>query len=206
MMHDGIPGTKRGLLFVIAVFAIFLQAGLWSARRKAQEVFPDNSLIPKPRLLDLVKGTSGTTVNEHPIPKLMAEAELKFRERLSRQSKTLAQAVAEYRKRFKRDPPRGFDDWWKFAQDNGVLMVDDYNAISEDLEPFWDLSPAEFRLRASLVSIQFTRFVFCSHTKLRYNVGWSFAFSRCSEGSRRRGQGREHQRWIRQSRRCQRPC
>ncbi|KIP05614.1 glycosyltransferase family 90 protein [Phlebiopsis gigantea 11061_1 CR5-6] len=80
----------------------------------------------------------------------MDDAEAAFRERLSRQSKTLAQAVAEYRKRFKRDPPRGFDDWWRFVQDNGVLMVDEYNAITEDLEPFWDISPEEFRLRASL--------------------------------------------------------
>lgn len=154
-MQDGIPGTKRGLLFVVAVFAIFMQAGLWSARRKTQELFPDNSLISKPRLLvNLVKGDSEATVGEHPIPKLMAEAETKFRDRLSRQSKTLAQAVAEYRKRFNRDPPRGFDDWWKFVQDNGVLMVDEYSAIAEDLEPFWELSPAEFRLRASLVSVR----------------------------------------------------
>lgn len=151
-MQDGIPGTKRGFLFVVAVFAVFMQAGLWSARRKANEVFPDNSLVPKPQLLvNLVTGNNEDVVKEHPIPKLMADAEVKFRERLSRQSKTLAQAVAEYRRRFKRDPPRGFDNWWKFVQDNGVLMVDEYNAVTEDLEPFWDLSPEEFRLRASLV-------------------------------------------------------
>lgn len=153
-MQDGIPGTKRGLLSVVAVFVIFMQAGLWSARSKTQELFPDNSLGLKPRLLvDLVKGDAKSTVSEHPIPKLMADAELKFRDRLSRQSKTLAHAVSEYQKRFNRDPPRGFDDWWKFVQDNGVLMVDEYNAITEDLAPFWELSPAEFRLRASLVSV-----------------------------------------------------
>ena len=153
-MQDSIPSTKRGLLCVVAVFAIFMQAGLWSARRKTSEVSPDNSIVPKPQLLvNFVVGDDKTVVKEHPIPKLMADAETKFRERLSRQSKTLAQAVAEYRKRFKRDPPRGFDDWWRFVQDNDVLMVDEYSAITEDLEPFWDLSPEEFRLRASLVSL-----------------------------------------------------
>ena len=151
-MQDGISGSKRGILFVVVVLAVFMQAGLWSARRKTQEIFPDNSLVPKaPSLLSLVKGDTKTVIKEHPIPKLMAAAEEQFRERLSRQSKTLAQAVKEYKKRFKRDPPRGFDDWWKFVQDNGVLMIDEYNAISEDLEPFWDLSPEEFRRRASLV-------------------------------------------------------
>lgn len=159
-MHDGIPGSKRGFLYVAAVLLIFMQAGLWSARRKTQEVFPGSSLVPKtPSLLSLVKGDSRTIIKEHPIPKLMAEAELQFRERLSRQSGTLAQAVAEYKKRFKRDPPRGFGDWWKFVQDNDVLMVDEYNAITEDLEPFWDLSSAEFRQRASLVRYIYSSFI-----------------------------------------------
>ena len=152
-MQDGIPSSKRGFLFVLAVFIIFLQAGLWSARKKTQDVFPDSALVPKPGLLSFVKRDSRMTTKQHPIPKLMAEAEVKFRDRLSKQSKTLAEAVKEYKKRFKRDPPRGFDHWWRFVQDNNVLMVDEYNAIAEDLEPFWDLSPAEFRSRASLVRI-----------------------------------------------------
>lgn len=149
---EGIPGTKRGVLFIVAVCAVFLQAGLWSARRTTREIFPDNSLLSKaPRLVTFMKGDAKPSIKEHPIPRLMAEAESKFRNLLSSQSSTLAQAVAEYKKRFNRDPPKGFDEWWKFIQDNDVLMVDEYNAITEDLEPFWDLPPTEFRLRASLV-------------------------------------------------------
>lgn len=149
---EAIPGTKRGIFFIVAVFAVFMQAGLWSAKRSTHDIFPDNSLIPKTSsILALVKGYARPSIKEHPIPRLMAEAEQKFRKLLSRQSSTLSKAVAEYKKRFKRDPPKGFDDWWKFVQDNDVLMVDEYNAITEDLEPFWSLSPSEFRLRASLV-------------------------------------------------------
>jgi uncharacterized protein YneF (UPF0154 family) len=151
-MLEAIPGSKRGIFFVIVVFCVFMQAGLWSARRTVHQVFPDNPLIPKPNsLIKLIKGNARPTLKEHPIPKLMAEAEINFRNLLAKQSKTLPEAVAEYKRRFGRDPPKGFDDWWKFIQDNGVLMVDEYNAIAEDLEPFWDLSPAEFRMRASLV-------------------------------------------------------
>lgn len=152
-MLEAAPGSKRGTFFIVAVLAVFMQAGLWSARRTAHETFPDNSLIPKTQsLMSLVKGAARPTLKEHPIPKLMADAELNFRNLLARQSKTLPEAVAEYKRRFSRDPPKGFNDWWKFIQDNGVLMVDEYNAITEDLEPFWDLSPAEFKLRATLVS------------------------------------------------------
>ncbi len=99
-----------------------------------------------------MKGDSRASIKEHPIPALMTEAENNFRHLLSKQSKTLAQAVAEYKSRFKRDPPRGFDQWWNFVRDNDVLMVDEYNAITEDLAPFWDITPAELRFRASMVS------------------------------------------------------
>lgn len=154
-MHEGIPGTKRGILFFVVICVVFMQAGLWAARRTAQDSFPDNSLVPKPKLLSLVRHDSSAGIKEHPIPKLMLAAENKFRNLLSSQSKTLAHAVAEYRRRYKRDPPFGFDEWWKYVKDNGVLMVDEYDAVNEDLAPFWDVSPVEFRLRASLVCPSF---------------------------------------------------
>jgi hypothetical protein len=42
-----------------------------------------------------------------------------------RQSKTLQQAVAEYKKRYKLDPPLGFDAWFRFCQENDVKFIDD---------------------------------------------------------------------------------
>lgn len=201
-MHDGMPGGKRGIIFLVAICAVFMQAGLWTARRRTEEVFPDDSFVKTPKLLSLVTGDSRDTVTEHPIPKLMAEAEQKFRDVLTRQSKTLVHAVAEYKRRFGRDPPRGFDDWWKFVQDNGVLMVDEYNAISEDLEPFWDLSPVEFRLRASLVR---NELYLLNHSVADVPfVGRPSTFGRHGQGSQRRKHGSEHQRWLRQHRECQR--
>ncbi|KAG1730274.1 glycosyltransferase family 90 protein [Suillus paluster] len=82
----------------------------------------------------------------------MADAEEKFKGMLSRQSKTLEDAVVEYRKRYGREPPKGFGDWWQFAQENHVKLVDEFDAINEDLAPFWNMSPVEFRRRAVQVS------------------------------------------------------
>lgn len=48
---------------------------------------------------------------EHPIPKLVNEAEKRWDALARRQSTTFAQAVMEYRRRNNRDPPRGFDQW-----------------------------------------------------------------------------------------------
>ena len=49
----------------------------------------------------------------HPIPKLMKEAEEKYIAKLRRQSRSLDQAVAEYKRRYKIDPPKDFDLWWQ---------------------------------------------------------------------------------------------
>jgi hypothetical protein len=54
-------------------------------------------------------------VNEngpHPIFELVREAERNWKEKLRRASKTLVEAVREYRRRYKRDPPKGFDLWY----------------------------------------------------------------------------------------------
>lgn len=182
-MHEA-TGTKRGVLFSITLCVVFIQAGLWAGRRATQDSFPDNSIASKQNLLSLVRMGSKDSVKEHPIPKLMVEAENRYRKLLSSQSKTLPQAVSEYKRRFKRDPPQGFDEWWKFVQDNDVLMADEYDAITEDLEPFWDITPTELKQRASLVRLRlfYTRRVIQSRW-----TGWSSTVYRPGQGSQGRG-------------------
>ncbi|EJF61743.1 hypothetical protein DICSQDRAFT_161376 [Dichomitus squalens LYAD-421 SS1] len=150
-MYDGLSGQKRGLLFFAAVVIVFMQGGLWSARRRTVDNFPDDALVASTsRYLSFAWSNSRPTIKEHPIPGLMAEAEKAFREKLSRQSKTLEDAVAEYQRRYGRKPPRGFDDWWRFAQENDVLMIDEYDNIDEDLAPFWEITGEQLRWRASV--------------------------------------------------------
>lgn len=47
----------------------------------------------------------------HPIFELMSRAEDSWKTKLKKASKSLDDAVAEYRRRYHRAPPRGFDDW-----------------------------------------------------------------------------------------------
>lgn len=47
----------------------------------------------------------------HPIFKLIRDAEVAWKNKHRRASKTLKEAVAEYKRRYGRDPPRGFDHW-----------------------------------------------------------------------------------------------
>ncbi|TFK32162.1 capsular associated protein [Crucibulum laeve] len=89
-----------------------------------------------------------SVVKEHPIEKLMEDAEEKYRAKVGSQSKTLRAAVDEYKRRHKRPPPKGFDLWWKFAQQYNVKMVDEYDGLIEDLAPFWEISGEELRRRS----------------------------------------------------------
>jgi hypothetical protein len=49
---------------------------------------------------------------------------------ITRQSKTLPQAVTEYIRRYGRSPPKGFEMWWQFCKKNGVKIVDDVSLLS----------------------------------------------------------------------------
>ncbi len=78
----------------------------------------------------------------HPITQLIAQNREHWRRLLQRQSTTLAGAVEEYRRRYNRPPPKGFDQWWDFAKDRDVQLIDEYDKMNEDLAQFYALSPA----------------------------------------------------------------
>nr|XP_001398904.2 capsule-associated protein CAP1 [Aspergillus niger CBS 513.88] len=84
----------------------------------------------------------------HPVASLVKNAEQQFDRLLSRQSKTLAQAVDEYRERYNMHPPPHFDKWFQFAKDRGVQLIDEYDTIYHALLPFWALEPKTIRDRA----------------------------------------------------------
>lgn len=157
--RDGQSFLRRrsGLIFLFFVFVAFTQAGLYAAYRRTYSGIQtdppdtDSSWTLNSAAFPL-SGASKSGIDEHPIPKLMEEAEVQYREKLNRQSKTLGAAVTEYQKRYKRPPPKGFDDWWEFAQKYSVVMVDEFDVLVEDLAPFWAISGEEFRRRSVQVS------------------------------------------------------
>lgn len=79
---------------------------------------------------------------EHPIKLLHLEATEKFQKMIDRQSKTIEEAVAEYKRRYNRDPPEGFEKWFEFAQFKNSVIIDDFDMILESLEPWLKLPAA----------------------------------------------------------------
>lgn len=98
---------------------------------------PGNSPKPKP-----APGGS------HPIWHLVKDAEGEFEAVKARQSRTLREAVAEYRRRYELPPPPNFDKWWAFAKSKNVQLVDEFDTVLDLLTPFWGLKPSTVRARA----------------------------------------------------------
>ncbi|KAH0565848.1 hypothetical protein GP486_000745, partial [Trichoglossum hirsutum] len=145
-----------GLGAVVALWQTFHSIiGLKFSRR----IFIVFSLLPlliflyKPTISDhplkWVAGMSDKldTVSNHPVDELMKSAQQHYQKMVQGQSKTLKEAVREYKRRYNRSPPPNFDIWFEYARANGVILVDEYDVIMETLEPFWGIAPAEIRRR-----------------------------------------------------------
>ncbi|ROW12721.1 hypothetical protein VMCG_00296 [Cytospora schulzeri] len=85
----------------------------------------------------------------HPMWHLIRDAETKLEEVKTRQSRSLEEAVSEYRRRYGIPPPPNFDKWYQFATSKGVQLIDEFDMIHELLTPFWGLKPSTIRSRAA---------------------------------------------------------
>jgi hypothetical protein len=59
----------------------------------------------------------------HPIFELIDRAAIEWKSKLARASKTLNEAVAEYKRRYGRAPPRHFDDWYAQFVSSSIWYV-----------------------------------------------------------------------------------
>ncbi|KAF9240418.1 glycosyl transferase family 90-domain-containing protein [Melanogaster broomeanus] len=125
---------------------------------------------PEPELRPLEEHTYTTdgllVVNPngpHPIFELIHKAKIDWEAKLARASKSLDAAVVEYKRRYKRPPPLGFDKWWDYVVRHDVRLPDEYDEIYHDLEPFWGIDPYDLAMtqeelehRAQVVTVQKT--------------------------------------------------
>ena len=85
--------------------------------------------------------------SSHPVNQLIKKSEKEFNQLVARQSKTLDEAVTEYKRRYHIPPPPNFDIWYGFAKRKNVQLVDEYDTIYHSLLPFWALEPNVIRSR-----------------------------------------------------------
>lgn len=85
----------------------------------------------------------------HPIDSLLSAASVQHDGWLQQASasKTLDEAVKEYIRRYKRQPPPEFDTWHAYAMERSSIVVDDFDNLMNDLQLFWAIKPSEIRRR-----------------------------------------------------------
>lgn len=132
---------RNQLLSLVAICALVFGT-LSLLRSPSPSSVVDTSTTPEPAVIPTSDHTS------HPIHQLITKAELDFDSLKSRQSKTLSEAVDEYRRRYKLSPPPNFDQWFQLAKERNVRLIDEYDTIYHALLPFWALDPAVIRKRA----------------------------------------------------------
>jgi Glycosyl transferase family 90 len=81
----------------------------------------------------------------HPIENLAAIGQAQFSHLLTSQSNTLGKAVAEYNRRYGRNPPPNFDKWFAIARREEYILFDEFDTIMETLEPFWGITAPGLR-------------------------------------------------------------
>ena len=93
------------------------------------------------------------TIPYHPIDSLIRDATLQSEAWFAQAttSTTLQEAAANYRRRYQRHPPPGFDAWYSFAKEKTSLIIDDFDSIMEDIHPFWARKPSDIRHDTRLI-------------------------------------------------------
>ena len=83
---------------------------------------------------------------DHPIGYLIQGAKTELDLLLSKETKNLSAAAQAYRDRRGRQPPPGFDRWYRFAERHDALIIEDFfDRIYDDLNPFWGVPAKEVR-------------------------------------------------------------
>ncbi|KIV91789.1 hypothetical protein PV10_06293 [Exophiala mesophila] len=86
-------------------------------------------------------------IHYHPIDMLIYDAQICHNKYLQSVGNTtsLEETVARYQKRYNRLPPPGFDLWFEYAKKRSAFIVDEFDQIHQDLEPFWKIPPHVLR-------------------------------------------------------------
>lgn len=83
----------------------------------------------------------------HPISKLVEVSQARFENLLLRQSRTLQDARNEYYGRYHRRPSRGFEAWFKLAQEHDFVLVDEFDTFMHSLQPYFGIPPSVIKNR-----------------------------------------------------------
>jgi hypothetical protein len=132
---DFVPKTEKGRA-LLTIFA------LWPISSVVQHTTLSQRTLSLPDINWL--GSPGKSPY-HPVELLIRKGQEDFKRLIDQQSQTLESAETEYRRRYSRSPPPGFDKWFAYARSKDSVFIDDFDMINENLKPFWKIAPQRLR-------------------------------------------------------------
>ncbi|EXJ88609.1 hypothetical protein A1O1_05539 [Capronia coronata CBS 617.96] len=144
-----IPAFATTLSFFLVFF------GRWSYHRIQQALGERDRSKPSRHMLLFIflcvllfpAWSKKSYVHFHPIDLLIYDAKIHHEEYLKALGNTtsLSETVTQYKQKYNRNPPPGFDVWFEYAKNRSALIVDEFDQIYEDLLPFRAIPPADLR-------------------------------------------------------------
>lgn len=123
----GGPTARAGAKSAAARGKVTAKGSRWGWGRSTKEQVP---LEAEERHKVGANGLMSTNAAAgHPIYQLVADAEKRWEGKMDKASRSLPQAVGEYRRRYGRDPPAGFEAWWNYVKQKNVKLPDEYDQI-----------------------------------------------------------------------------
>ncbi|KAF3764604.1 family 90 glycosyltransferase [Cryphonectria parasitica EP155] len=140
--------------FLVGVLVMSLGFTFFSIRNGIRHVGLARSFIVFLMLVFLVVATIysaavSSVLDRHPIDKLIYATRTEAHRWLvqyARVSESLGVAAREYRDRHNgRKPPPNFDIWYDYATTRDSPIIDHFQQIDDDLQPFWSLKPSHIQ-------------------------------------------------------------
>jgi hypothetical protein len=117
------------VFFVLAAVALFIHQQQW------QPLFQPKIEISVP--------------TQHPIEVLVEAADKDFTRMTKRQSSTIGDARDEYMRRYGMLPPGGFQTWFHLARHHEFELVDEFDSMMRQLQPFRSIESSVLRQMVS---------------------------------------------------------
>lgn len=140
--------AKQLITLLAAITLTFVTLSFFRRPHRHLNVAADYPFPAEPPI-ELLGPLQSVDTRLHPIDQLIKKSEDEFNQLLARQSRTLEEAVAEYKRRYRIPPPPKFDLWYEFAKRKNVQLIDEFDGIFHSLLPFWALEPSVIRSRVS---------------------------------------------------------
>jgi len=144
--------SRSGVLFplylICSGFTTFLYQNDMRYVSYIRRIFLIAILLVLVITIPIVAFVKNQTMDAHPLRQMIYSARIEQDRWLTHAtvSKSLAVACREYRDRHHgREPPPGFDEWFKYATDRKSVIMDHFEQIRNDLLPFWGIQPSQIR-------------------------------------------------------------